>query len=125
MPKKAQRPRQRANARANFRRGTERQHASRANHAKPQAATASHAVGDAPVISTPPPFAIVGIGASAGGLEACSDLLRALSPHAAFAIVIVQHLSPEHESFLPSLLAGVTNLPVVQVRDGMSINEGH
>src|SRR5690242_12024226 len=44
---------------------------------------------------------IVGVGASAGGLEAFSQLLQALPPHPGFAMVLVQHLAPTHESALP------------------------
>src|SRR5205814_2383770 len=61
-----------------------------------------------------PLFSIVGIGASAGGLEACSQLLTELPRTDEFAIVIVQHLAPEHESVLPELLSGASRLPVVQ-----------
>src|SRR5437763_746709 len=50
-----------------------------------------------------PGFSIVGIGASAGGLEALSQLLTELPNTREFAIVIVQHLAPEHESVLPEL----------------------
>ena len=70
-----------------------------------------------------PPFLIVGIGASAGGLEACTQLLENLrKPN--FAIIIVQHLAPEHESALPGLLAGITKIPVIQVTEGMRIEPG-
>ncbi len=51
------------------------------------------------------PFPIVGIGASAGGLEAFTQLLSALPVHTGMAFVLVQHLDPAHESQLPSLLA--------------------
>src|SRR5687768_8195829 len=52
--------------------------------------------------TAPPPykpfaFPIVGIGASAGGLEACSQLLRAIPADVDFAVIVVQHLAPEHE----------------------------
>ncbi len=50
----------------------------------------------------------VGIGASAGGLEACSDLLRHLPPATGMAFILVQHLDPHHESALPELLAAKT-----------------
>src|SRR5262249_37019539 len=48
---------------------------------------------------------IVGVGASAGGLDAFSNLLQALPPNPGFAIVFVQHLAPQHESALPVLLS--------------------
>ena len=61
-------------------------------------------------------FSVVGIGASAGGLEACSALLKNLPLDTGFAYVVVQHLDPSHESLLPALLARVTKLPVEQVK---------
>src|SRR5262245_48637639 len=64
------------------------------------------------------PFPIVGVGASAGGLEAFTQLLQALSPNLGMAIVFVQHLSPEHESLLTSLLSRVTSLPVTTIVEG-------
>ncbi len=68
---------------------------------------------------------VVGIGASAGGLEAFSQLLEALPSDSDLAIVFVQHLSPQHESALPSLLASKTALPIVQVTDGLKIEPRH
>src|SRR5262245_52939766 len=64
---------------------------------------------------------VVAIGASAGGLDAFSQILESLpaKPNAAF--IFVQHLSPQHESALPALLAARTPLPVVQASDGMKI----
>jgi two-component system CheB/CheR fusion protein len=50
-------------------------------------------------------FPIVGIGASAGGLEAFSELLAALPEDTGMAFVLVQHLSPDHESTLAALLS--------------------
>src|SRR5262245_47444471 len=49
-------------------------------------------------------FPIVGIGASAGGLEACSQLLNDLPEKPGMALVVVQHLAPKHHSILPDLL---------------------
>src|SRR5581483_10129235 len=60
---------------------------------------------------------IVGVGASAGGLEAFSQLIEALPADTQLAIVFVQHLSPQHESALPTLLANKTKIPVVQVTE--------
>jgi two-component system CheB/CheR fusion protein len=68
---------------------------------------------------------VVGVGASAGGLEAFSQLLEALPPNANVALIFVQHLSPQHESALPSLLAGRTTLPIVQVTEGLTIEPRH
>ena len=74
-----------------------------------------------PEASFLPSFHIVGIGASAGGLEALSQLLHHLSPDTGMALVLVQHLAPKHESFLAELLGGKTPLPVVQVIEGVTV----
>src|SRR5437870_5547100 len=55
---------------------------------------------------------VVGIGASAGGLEAFRLLLGSLPPDTGFAIVLVQHLDPTHESSLSDILGRVTTMPV-------------
>ena len=64
---------------------------------------------------------IVGIGASAGGLEAFSELLRALSANTGMAFVLVQHLDPLHDSQLPEILQQTTAMPVQAAMDGMAI----
>src|SRR5204862_7597329 len=48
---------------------------------------------------------IVGVGASAGGIEACGQLLDNIPPDKGLSFVIVQHLDPDHESVLPEILA--------------------
>jgi len=68
---------------------------------------------------------IVGVGASAGGLEAFSDLLAGLPRNPGIAIVFVQHLAPHHDSALPTLLAAHTAMPVIQVTSGVSIKPDH
>ena len=55
---------------------------------------------------------ILGVGASAGGLEAFQTLLGSLRNNDDFALVLVQHLDPEHESMLPELLSRRTTMPV-------------
>ncbi len=62
-------------------------------------------------------FPIVGIGASAGGLEAYRQLLQALPADTGMALVLVQHLAREHESLLAEILARATAMPVAEVRD--------
>jgi two-component system CheB/CheR fusion protein len=64
---------------------------------------------------------IVGIGASAGGLEAFAQLLRNLPANTGMAFVLVQHLDPKHESMLTGLLSRRTNIPVNEVKDGMAV----
>ena len=62
--------------------------------------------------STRNSFPIVGIGASAGGLEAFTDLLKHLPADTGLGFVLVQHLDPQHESALSQLLGRVTSMPV-------------
>ncbi|MEX2119868.1 MAG: chemotaxis protein CheB [Pirellulales bacterium] len=62
-------------------------------------------------------FPIVGIGASAGGLEAFTELLKHLPLDTGMGFVLVQHLDPQHESALTQLLSRVTLLPVREVTD--------
>src|SRR5881409_817236 len=64
-------------------------------------------------------LSVVGVGASAGGLEAFEQLLRALPDDTGLAFVLVQHLAPKHESMLSELLAKATRMPVVEVTQGM------
>jgi two-component system CheB/CheR fusion protein len=71
------------------------------------------------------PFPIVGIGASAGGLEAFRQLLQNLPADTGAAFVLVQHLSPTHESILPGLLARSTAMPVGEALDAEKIEPDH
>ena len=71
------------------------------------------------------PLSVVGIGASAGGLEAFEQLLRALPADLGLAYVLVQHLAPKHESMLSELLAKATAMPVVEVKEGMKVQADH
>ncbi|NLA77036.1 MAG: hypothetical protein GX851_04295, partial [Clostridiales bacterium] len=64
---------------------------------------------------------VVGIGASAGGLEALQKLLTALPSNTGFPYIIVQHLSPDYKSLLSEILSKYTDMPVIQVEDGMEI----
>src|SRR5262245_4916422 len=66
-------------------------------------------------------FPIVGIGASAGGLEAFVSLLRALPPKPGLAFVFIQHLEPNHESLLAELLKRSTSLPVSEALEGEDV----
>lgn len=68
---------------------------------------------------------IVAIGASAGGLQACTELLEALPVPARMAFILVQHLDPTHKSMLVDLLARHTALAVVEATNGMSIELEH
>jgi two-component system, chemotaxis family, CheB/CheR fusion protein len=70
-------------------------------------------------------FLIVGIGASAGGLEACRKFVRALPAGSGMAFILVQHLDPTHESMMVDLLADHTSTKVRQTTDGMQIERDH
>jgi two-component system CheB/CheR fusion protein len=70
-------------------------------------------------------FTVVGVGASAGGLEAFSRLLHHLPASTGMAYVLVQHLEPTHESQLTHLLGGVARMPVLETRDGMAVAPDH
>ncbi len=71
------------------------------------------------------PFPVVGVGASAGGLEAFSELLEALPADTGLALVLVQHLDPTHKSQLPEILSRSTGMPVQQAEDGMQVQPNH
>jgi len=71
------------------------------------------------------PFPIVGVGASAGGLEAFTQMLGALPVDTGMAFVLVQHLSPTHESLLSEILSRTTALPVIQVQDEPRVMPDH
>ena len=68
---------------------------------------------------------VVAVGASAGGLDAFSQILEHLPAAPNVAFVFIQHLSPQHESALPTLLSSRTRLPVVEVTDGMRVAANH
>jgi two-component system, chemotaxis family, CheB/CheR fusion protein len=80
--------------------------------------------------SLPPPgpepskadsFPIVGIGASAGGLEAFKELLASLPEKTGMAYVLVPHLDPDHQSVLTEILSRFTKIAVCEVMDGMPV----
>ena len=67
------------------------------------------------------PFPVIGIGASAGGLEAFSAFFEAMDPNSGMAFVLVQHLPPDRESLIAEILARHTSMPVHQVQDQMPV----
>ncbi len=68
---------------------------------------------------------VVGIGASAGGLEAFTQLLQNLPANTGMAFVLVQHLDPHHESILSELLSTQTQMPVTQAVQETSVEPNH
>ena len=92
------------------------------SHASPRTAAP---VPDEPAGGPPALFPIVGIGASAGGLEAFSELLTHLPLDTGLGFVLVQHLDPQHYSALAQLLGRVTSLPVLEVTDRQRVAPNH
>jgi two-component system chemotaxis response regulator CheB len=72
----------------------------------------------------PPPFEVVALAASAGGLNALSDVLAALPSDFRAAIVLVQHLAPHHKSLMAEILGRRTSLIVRQAADRDRISPG-
>jgi len=70
-------------------------------------------------------FPIIGIGASAGGLDAFKRLLIAVPKNSGMAYVLVQHLDPTHESILPEILQRVTKIPVLEITDDIPLAPNH
>lgn len=70
-------------------------------------------------------FPVVGLGASAGGLEAFSKLLDVLPDDSGMAFILIQHLDPTHESLMVELLSGHTAMKVQQAKDRTPIERDH
>jgi len=78
---------------------------------------------DAAALANKVPFPIVGIGASAGGLEALEQFLSHVPERCGLAFVIVQHLDPTHKGIMPELLQRTTKMEVFQVKDRMKVKQ--
>ncbi len=72
----------------------------------------------------PASFPIVGIGASAGGLEALQIFLENMPAAPGIAFVVIQHLSPTHKSIMAALLRKYTQMAVLEIEDGVKIEPG-
>lgn len=70
-------------------------------------------------------FPIVGIGASAGGLDPCIQILNHLPADTGMGFVIIQHLAPDHKSMLSEILSRTTEMPVIQVQDNTIVEPNH
>ena len=79
----------------------------------------------APLVRPAAAFPIVGIGASAGGLEALELFLKGVPPASGLAFVVVQHLDPNHKGIMVELLQRCTPLPVRQITDRMTVEPDH
>ncbi len=78
-----------------------------------------------PLVKSANLFPVVGIGASAGGLDAFKKVVKAIPENSGIAYVLVQHLSPSHESLLPDLLQKVTRVPVLEISDNIRVEPDH
>lgn len=74
---------------------------------------------NSPLTGTTKPSFIVGIGASAGGLQPLEEFFHAMPVDTGLAFVVVQHLSPDFKSLMQELLSKQTDMPVIKVEDGM------
>jgi two-component system CheB/CheR fusion protein len=72
-----------------------------------------------------PKFPIVGIGASAGGLEAFTELLKSLPIDTGMAFIFVQHLDPHHLSLAPEILSRTTKMVLKEATDGVQVEQNH
>jgi two-component system CheB/CheR fusion protein len=70
-------------------------------------------------------FPIVGLGASAGGLEALETFFTHMPPDSGIGFVIIQHLSPTYKSMMVSLLSKNTQMTVLEIQDGMTVKPNH
>lgn len=94
-------------------------------------ASAKEKLGIAPKLQSKPgpaaqnDFLIVAIGASAGGIEAFTDLMSTLPPDTGMAFVLIQHLDPNHRSLLTELISKKTSMSAKEVANGMAIEPDH
>src|SRR5678809_1333232 len=70
-------------------------------------------------------FRVVGIGASAGGLKAFGQMIKAIPVDSGMAFILVQHLDPNHESILAELLQKITLIPIVEITDNVHVEPNH
>jgi len=74
---------------------------------------------------TSPPFEIVAIAASAGGVFALTEILQKLPGNLPASIVVVQHLDPRHRSLMPQIFGRRSSLPVTSAVEGVEVERGH
>src|SRR5207248_9335428 len=75
--------------------------------------------------SSPSRFRVVGIGASAGGLESLEQFFANLPSNPGMAFVVVQHLSPDFRSVMDELLARHSDMPIQQAEDNIEVRPNH
>lgn len=67
-------------------------------------------------------FPVVGVGASAGGLDAFKKLIATIPEDSGMAYILVQHLHPQHDSALPEILQRVSKIPVIEISDNVKVS---
>lgn len=93
---------------------------------KPAASLGTKLVGAIPAAAVfPTSFPVIGIGSSAGGLDACITLLKSLKPDLGMAFVFIPHLASSGESIFCDLLSKATSMPAVDAEDGMRVQPDH
>lgn len=70
-------------------------------------------------------FPVVGVGASAGGMDAFKALVKAIPEASGMAYILIQHLAPQFESILPNILQKLTSIPVVEITDNIKVVPDH
>src|SRR5258706_5675212 len=100
---------------------TMKRRAQQAERARPRQAAARRRGVPARPVDVP----VVGVGASAGGLEALNKLFDALPPDSGMAFVLIQHLDPTHPSMMAGLLAAHTAMTVLEAGEGMRVERDH
>src|SRR5687767_15779955 len=70
-------------------------------------------------------FPVVAIGASAGGVEAIKELFQHLPDNTGMSYIYIQHLDPNHESMLSSIIGRITKMPVQEAKDALHIKPNH
>jgi two-component system CheB/CheR fusion protein len=78
-----------------------------------------------PISQTTTPFPVIGLGASAGGLQALKDFFTHMPANSGMAFVVIMHLSPKHESHAATLLQATTEMPVTQVTQAVKVEPNH
>src|SRR4029077_10302548 len=95
------------------------------NHGSPNGSKSNQGPTQAAASSASKDFPIIGVGASAGGLEAFTELLHELPKDNGMAFVFVQHLDPKHVSMLAEILARESKMPVLEARTGVLVQPDH
>lgn len=78
-----------------------------------------------PISQTTTPFPVIGLGASAGGLQPLKDFFTHMPANSGMAFVVIMHLSPKHESHAATLLQATTSMPVTQVTQAIKVEPNH